>query len=89
VSKYVNKKKDGSDTFTPEDVYRNSDNLAKKVKEFAEENAMAFIDTRADVRRASEKELLHGPKDWKHFNKKGYETLAASIVEGLKRKGAI
>jgi len=84
VSKFVSESKSGNRIFLTDEIYKNSHYIAAKVKEFTEKQGMFFIDTRADIRKATEKEILHGPKDWKHFNKKGYHLLANSIFNRLK-----
>ena len=42
-----------------------------------------WIDATPRVRQACEERLLHGPVDWQHFNKTGYETLTGAILEQL------
>lgn len=43
-----------------------------------------FCDVTDRILDASKKGLpLHGPKDWKHFNKRGYEEVAAGYIECL------
>ena len=34
-----------------------------------------FIDIRGMIRALARRKLIHGPKDWKHFNKEGYVEL--------------
>lgn len=62
-----------------------SDAIAKTVAQICSRNGLAFIDARPAVRRAIEHELLHGPRDWKHFNRRGYTVLAEAIVGELAR----
>ncbi|MCM0754783.1 SGNH/GDSL hydrolase family protein [Desulfovibrio aminophilus] len=70
---------------TPAQVAAGSDQLAAHVRAFAEGNGLGFIDTRPEVRAAAARELLHGPRDWDHFNKAGYEAFARGIEDGLTR----
>lgn len=38
-----------------------------------------FIDTTEDLRRAGGQALIHGPKDWNHLSKQGYDALGESV----------
>ena len=40
-----------------------------------------FLDLRPAIRVATAQEVLHGPRDFKHFNRKGYEVLGRSVAE--------
>ena len=44
-----------------------------------------FTDARPIAAAASER-LIHGPRDWKHLNRVGYEALARAILGGLPRQ---
>ena len=70
-------------SFLSSDLMARSDIITARVKSISESLGLAFIDTRFDMREASEKEIIHGPFDWNHYNKYGYETLAQSINCGL------
>ncbi len=61
-------------------LMQRSDEISGRVKSIAESLDLSFIDTRRDIRAASTEQLIHGPIDWKHYNRRGYETLAQSIV---------
>ena len=37
------------------------------------------------VEGAARRREVHGPRDWKHFNRAGYETLARAVVERVRR----
>jgi len=39
-----------------------------------------FLDLRPTIRTASARDLLHGPRDFKHFNRKGMEMLGQAIA---------
>ena len=85
TSQYVSESKSGNRVFPTEDMYKNSSYIAAKVKELSEKNGMCFIDIRDNFRDATKNEIIHGPKDWEHLNMKGYQLLARSVFEGLKR----
>jgi hypothetical protein len=61
-------------------VSAGSDAIATAVAGICSRNGLEFIDARPAVRRATGHELLHGPRDWKHFNRRGYTVLAETIV---------
>jgi lysophospholipase L1-like esterase len=44
-----------------------------------------FLDLRPAVRAASAHDLLHGPRDFKHFNRKGMEVLGQAVAERIGR----
>jgi len=85
TSHYVSESKAGNRVFPTEDVYKKSSYIAAKVKELSENNGMCFIDIRDNFRDATKNEIIHGPNDWEHLNMKGYQLLARSVYEGLKR----
>jgi hypothetical protein len=60
-----------------------SNEVATRIQSIAEKLAIPFIDTRPQIRSAGRQEVIHGPKDWLHFNKRGYEVLANAIACGL------
>jgi hypothetical protein len=44
-----------------------------------------FIDLRTAIRAASTRDLVHGPRDFKHFNRKGMEVLGRAVAEQIDR----
>lgn len=69
--------------YSAESVYERSNAVATSICKVCKDNGVTFIDTRKDLRTASLKNLIHGPKDWKHFNKHGYEIFTNSIISSL------
>ncbi len=57
-----------------------SDALARAIAAVARDCSAGFIDARPELRAAGQTTLLHGPRDWDHFNRQGYETLTRAIV---------
>ena len=68
---------------TSPELMQRSDEIADKVKSIAESLGVVFIDTRSDIRAASAHQLIHGPIDWTHYNRLGYEALAQSIASQM------
>ncbi len=62
------------------------DDIAARVAAEAQAQGLTFIDTRSDIRAASAKNIIHGPEDWLHFNRIGYEVLARSIACNMASK---
>jgi hypothetical protein len=65
-------------------LHERSDAIAARVASICSMNGLGFIDARPAIRRATERGLLHGPRDWKHFNRRGYEVLAEAIAEACR-----
>ena len=42
-----------------------------------------FLDLRPVIRAGTAHDVLHGPRDFKHFNRKGYEILGKAVAERL------
>ena len=62
-------------------VYKRSDEIFAQIKTIAEKYNHPLIDTRPPLRSTALKEPVHGPRDWYHPNKKGYEAIAQGILE--------
>ena len=62
-------------------VYQRSDEIFEQIKTIAEKYNHPLIDTRPLLRATALKEPVHGPRDWYHPNKKGYEAIAQGVLE--------
>ena len=69
--------------FTPAAIHARSDALSERLREIAERNAVRFVDARPHLRRAARSALLHGPRDWRHLNRRGYMELAEEVLACL------
>ena len=67
-------------------VYQRSDEIFEQIKTIAEKYNHPLIDTRLILRATALKEPVHGPRDWYHPNKKGYEAIAQVILENTSFK---
>lgn len=74
--------------YPAERVRERSDQVAARVAAAAARSGAGFIDTREAVRAAATRAVLHGPRDWKHFNRRGYEAFSAAVVAGLREEPA-
>lgn len=77
------------DIYSTSELSTRSNELADRVKSIALALGLDYIDTRPKIMAASAQKIIHGPKDWRHFNRAGYEVLAQSIACGLAEKKII
>ena len=68
-------------------VTQRSDAIAKRIGEIARTEGAGFVDARPLLREASAGALVHGPRDWEHFNRRGYEALARADLQALGAAG--
>ncbi len=64
-------------------VRQRSDEIATMIRTIARQENAGFIDTRPALRALGRKQIFHGPKDWKHYNKDGYTALAKAIQNNM------
>ena len=64
-------------------IFLCSDQMAERLRAFAAANGFGFADTRSELRRTATTALLHGPRDWDHFNRVGYEAFTRAILDSL------
>jgi hypothetical protein len=55
--------------------------LCKTIKRFAEFNQFSFVNTTKSLRHAALSDFIHGPVDWDHFNKRGYQVLSDDLAK--------
>jgi len=56
-------------------VEARSRTLRRRLAQITARVGVRFVDATPRVREASDSRLLHGPKDWRHFNREGYLVL--------------
>lgn len=66
--------------YDSEQVRKRSDDISQRIKSIAKQQQVSFVDARKYIRPVAKEEILHGPRDWKHFNQKGYTLLAEAAV---------
>ena len=42
---------------------------------------VSFLNPTKSLRKVASQEFIHGPIDWGHFNKRGYEALSTDIAQ--------
>ena len=57
--------------------------LCKKLESAVRKFGFEFLDAKQSLKNTAINHLIHGPKDWAHFNKKGYEALLNGIMEAF------
>ena len=65
------------------EVERQSERICARVADIAAAVGVDFLDPRPALRAVARDRLIHGPGDWKHFNRAGYEALARAIAQAL------
>ena len=55
--------------------------LCKAIQGISSARKMSFINTTKSVKEAASKKFVHGPIDWDHFNKRGYQVLSDDLAE--------
>jgi hypothetical protein len=71
--------------YSVSEIYRMSDELCNQVALVAARVGSTFLDLRPYVHIRAKAHPVHGPKDWHHFNRRGYEALGSAVAESLRR----
>ena len=74
---------DRGEIYPQELVRQRSDMICSLVQQIALRHRFYFIDSRPFVWERSADEIIHGPSDWTHFNKRGYSALARAVVVSI------
>ncbi len=69
-------------------VVERSRELRGRVQAIARRSHIAFVDATDEVRKGTAPRILHGPRDWRHFNRQDYVVLAAVAAERLSGEDA-
>ena len=63
--------------------------ICEAIKTISLAHGASFLNTTKSLRRGASQEFIHGPADWDHFNKAGYEALSTDIAEVFLRPKGI
>ena len=55
--------------------------LCKTIKRIAANHSFSFINSTKSLKKATSTGFVHGPIDWDHFNKRGYQVLSEDLTE--------
>jgi len=73
----------GGETASDAAVNSNSTRICKLVRQAALRHGAHLLDARPELRALAEKTLIHGPRDWGHFNEAGYRALGRMVTHHL------
>jgi hypothetical protein len=74
---------DAAQAWPREAVARRADRLCARLAGTAAQLGTGFLDTRHALWPAAREHLLHGPRDWAHFNRRGYTELARALAPAV------
>ena len=72
--------------YLTEAIPHKSDMLCNRVLLVARKAGAAFFDTRPIILPAARQDVLHGPRDWQHFNRVGYGALGNAVATYLSER---
>lgn len=61
-------------------IRSNSDAICEQVRTIALTRGIGFVDSRSRLRAVAKNSYIHGPIDWNHFNRLGYETFTEELM---------
>jgi hypothetical protein len=67
--------------FTKEELEKLSKYIRLKIKKFSIKQDIKFLDVTDTLKKKSLEIMIYGPKDYKHFNKYGYEIISNQIYK--------
>jgi len=62
-----------------------SDAVCELIRAATIGHGAGFLDLRPAIRGASARDFVHGPRDFKHFNRKGMEALGQAVAAQIDR----
>ena len=69
--------------FSREQVEQRSNFLVQEIGGYCQDLDIKFINPMAHLKQYTKNNILHGPKDWDHLNKQGYQLLGEYIVDQM------
>jgi len=70
-------------------IKRRHAELCEAIRDISVASKVSFLNSTKSLRKVASQEFIHGPVDWDHFNKAGYEALSADIAEVFLRPKGI
>ena len=65
------------------DIYAASQRTCEQIRDLTMAQGVRFLDMRPALRAAAANALIHGPRDWNHFNDAGYRVLGEALAQTL------
>ena len=69
-------------------IKRRHAELCEAIRGISLASKVSFLNSTKSLRKVASQEFIHGPVDWDHFNKAGYEALSTYIAETFLKSGA-
>jgi hypothetical protein len=66
-------------------VFEYSNAICELIRSATIDHGAGFLDLRTAIRAASARAFVHGPRDFKHFNRKGMEVLGQAVADRIDR----
>jgi len=63
-----------------DDIFAASQRTCEQIRRLSLAQGVRFLDMRPVLRAAAAKTLIHGPRDWNHFNDAGYRVLGEALA---------
>jgi len=70
-----------SDALLTIEVEKSHIKLCKTIKRIAANHSFSFINSTKSLKKATSTGFVHGPIDWDHFNKRGFQVLSEDLSE--------
>jgi hypothetical protein len=65
------------------DIDAASQRTCEQIRKLAMAQGVRFLDMRPALRAAAANALIHGPRDWNHFNDTGYRVLGETLAKAM------
>src|SRR2546423_5250782 len=65
------------------DIYAVSQRTCEQIRALTLAHRARFIDMRPALRAAAATTVIHGPRDWNHFNEAGYRVLGETLAQSI------
>ena len=61
--------------------------ICEAIRDISVASKVSFLNSTKSLKKVASQEFIHGPADWDHFNKAGYEALSTDIAEIFLKPG--
>jgi hypothetical protein len=65
------------------EIYASSQRTCERIRDLTLARGARFIDVRPALREAAASAVIHGPRDWNHFNAAGYRVLGETLARTI------
>jgi hypothetical protein len=73
----------GAASYSADSIRARSDALGARVHEIAGRHGALYVDAAPALRAAAASDLIHGPRDWRHLNRRGQTVLGEVAAQCL------